>query len=117
MTTEFTTIMCCKCTIRFGMDESMYKVRQGDHDTFYCPNGHGQMFIVENTDTKDAELAALRVRCTDLEEQLVLLKKERDILKKERDELSAELEMWRPRADAAVSPASATSPEAPAATP
>jgi len=37
-------IFCYKCGVCFGMTDDMDNMRQRDKDTFYCPNGHGQVY-------------------------------------------------------------------------
>jgi len=48
--TEETTIVahtCGKCGVVFGLGERFLKARQEDHQTFWCPNGHGRVFTSE----------------------------------------------------------------------
>ena len=37
-------VTCYKCEIEFKMTTSLYDDLLKSHDTFYCPNGHGQAF-------------------------------------------------------------------------
>lgn len=35
---------CCNCGIPFGITEEIRDRRLEDHESFYCPNGHGQRY-------------------------------------------------------------------------
>lgn len=35
---------CCNCGMAFAMTHDFYNRRQEDGATFYCPNGHGQIY-------------------------------------------------------------------------
>lgn len=35
---------CCNCGVVFGLDSGLRAQRLNDHKTFYCPNGHGQVY-------------------------------------------------------------------------
>jgi hypothetical protein len=39
---------CGKCGVSFGLESRYYNNRHDDHDTFYCPNGHGRAFLAES---------------------------------------------------------------------
>lgn len=47
-TQNFTVTMvwedCCFCGIAFGMTKDFEQRRREDHQSFYCPNGHGQSY-------------------------------------------------------------------------
>jgi hypothetical protein len=45
--TSLELIICGKCGIEFAVPEYWRTKRLQDHHDFYCPNGHGQHFIVE----------------------------------------------------------------------
>lgn len=40
-------LTCSECGIVFSVSESYVDYRRRDHRTFYCPNGHGQVFNAE----------------------------------------------------------------------
>lgn len=47
-TTTWVTLVaetCFKCGIAFGMPDDYKKKRLEDHKAFYCPNGHGQVYV------------------------------------------------------------------------
>lgn len=35
---------CCQCGMVFAVSSSFQRQRQRQHDTFYCPAGHGQAY-------------------------------------------------------------------------
>jgi hypothetical protein len=39
-------VTCCKCQIEFGLPDDFYHIakQRADDLTWYCPNGHGQVF-------------------------------------------------------------------------
>ena len=37
-------VTCCNCGISFGVPGIVLRERKRDHESFYCPNGHGQHF-------------------------------------------------------------------------
>lgn len=43
-TETFTTIDCSQCGVTFALTADFEHRRRQDHVTFYCPNGHGQVF-------------------------------------------------------------------------
>jgi hypothetical protein len=43
-TITLATEQCYKCGITFAMPEQFQKNCQRDGETFYCPNGHGQVY-------------------------------------------------------------------------
>lgn len=45
ITLETTTCFRHDCGVVFGMEKEYYDGRVKDHQTFYCPNGHGQHFV------------------------------------------------------------------------
>lgn len=58
-TIEFTTVQCCECGTLFGMTETFRLKRQDDGATFYCPNGHSQVYCkprITELKEKNAEL-------------------------------------------------------------
>jgi hypothetical protein len=57
---------CCVCGIPFGMPRWLDEQRREDGKSFFCPNGHDQIF---SRSTKE-ELAEARRRLASLEEDL-----------------------------------------------
>jgi hypothetical protein len=51
-------VTCYKCHIPFGLPEDFETRARRTHETFYCPNGHGQAW----TGTSDLEQARQRAR-------------------------------------------------------
>lgn len=56
-TVTFTVLTCGECHVQFGMTTDMYQRRVGDKKTFYCPNGHPQVFRGESDSDKAQRLA------------------------------------------------------------
>ena len=52
--TDFKIENCYFCGTPFGLEKQYIAARRRDHGTFYCPNGHGQIY----TGTSDADLLA-----------------------------------------------------------
>lgn len=66
---EVVTIQCGKCGTYFGMQKSLRDRRVADHETFYCPNGHGRVYSAPKVDPIDAvkaDLTAATKRAEDL---------------------------------------------------
>ena len=67
MNTTFTHIgtyvveTCYKCGIAYGMPQYFHKqVREDTSKTFYCPNGHGQVYMTSETTRLRRQLDAER---------------------------------------------------------
>lgn len=43
-TTELYLETCCNCGVPFGLPEDLYNSLQESGNTFYCPNGHPQIY-------------------------------------------------------------------------
>jgi hypothetical protein len=37
-------IECAQCAIDFGIGDNFMRRRREDHGTFYCPNGHSNIY-------------------------------------------------------------------------
>jgi len=55
-TARFVIEQCYKCHIPFGITDDFYYRKQDDGTTFYCPNGHGQIFGTSNIQKLEKEL-------------------------------------------------------------
>lgn len=44
LSSEFRVSVCTKCGTVYAVLQNFIDERQDDHNTFYCPNGHGQHF-------------------------------------------------------------------------
>lgn len=62
-------INCARCGIRFGVSLPLLERRRNDHDTFYCPNGHGNVFPMP-VKPRDDELEDLRVELRETKDAL-----------------------------------------------
>lgn len=48
LTVGFDEITCWKCGIIFGVPTTWNSKRHEDHETFWCPNGHGAVFAAKS---------------------------------------------------------------------
>jgi len=53
-------IICATCQVEFEIPDSLYERRQGDGDTFYCPNGHPNIFKESLVTKLSRELAQIK---------------------------------------------------------
>jgi hypothetical protein len=60
--TTLALIECYLCGVQFGMTERMHLKRYEDGKSFYCPNGHGQTWVVSEADKLRNQLAQSRDR-------------------------------------------------------
>jgi hypothetical protein len=74
---EMSMIRCCCCDLEFMVPETLRKRRVADAMTFYCPNGHAQVFM------------------DSLGERIGALTKERDFWQAEAERLLAENDKLR----------------------
>jgi hypothetical protein len=84
--TSFTVLDCANCGVVFAVTDEFNTRRQWDGDTFYCPNGHANIFRGGEQSLKD-QIATLEKRVT---------------------RLNAEVDQERAHAAAAVKSANAT---------
>lgn len=52
---KIVTEVCIKCGVIFGLTGDYQQRRRWDHETFYCPSGHAQMYPAKNQVEKLAE--------------------------------------------------------------
>lgn len=68
---------CCKCGTAFAMDETLKGLRERDGATFYCPNGHGQIYTgspVALLAEKEAELKEMQEELRDAKTEITRLR-------------------------------------------
>lgn len=58
---ELNVLSCCACGMTFAVPKSWETDRRREHDTWYCPNGHGQHFPGK-TDAEKAKAEAEKLR-------------------------------------------------------
>lgn len=51
---------CCNCGVVFAMTRELRDRRQGDKQSFYCPNGHGQSYTGKSKADLERELKDAR---------------------------------------------------------
>lgn len=54
------TEVCISCGVAFGVPENWLNHRKKTHETFYCPNGHGQLY--GGLTAEQREIQALKSR-------------------------------------------------------
>lgn len=54
-------LTCSSCGVRYSLPDHMEKARREDHDTFWCPNGHGQHFPGKTEKEKRIEALELEI--------------------------------------------------------
>lgn len=69
-TADFEKVICCSYGIPFCMTDDLHAQRQKDGDTFYCPNGHSQMFTTGTEKVAEQELAKAREEIRQKSKQL-----------------------------------------------
>jgi len=71
-TAAFQTTNCYLCGVTFAMPVDLMQHRRDDRKTFYCPNGHGQVFAGKSEAEKLKEqLAAEQTRRATAETEAV----------------------------------------------
>lgn len=65
LTITLVTEECCNCGVLFGMTKEHQKQRRDDKQLFYCPNGHGQMYMGKSKDEQLREAREARQRAED----------------------------------------------------
>lgn len=48
LSTTYEVVACCNCGIHFAMPKDFINRRRQDHETFYCPKGHGNYYPQKN---------------------------------------------------------------------
>lgn len=75
-------IICCKCSIVFGVPNHWYNKRREDHKSFSCPNGHSQHFGGKsNIEKLKSDLRWQETRNFNLNNRLEFTKKSRNSYK------------------------------------
>lgn len=69
-TVKLVTEECCACGILFAMPEEVNKRLRTKGGTFYCPNGHSQVYTEPDIDILKRKLRAAENRAGDLNYQL-----------------------------------------------
>lgn len=56
-------VNCCVCDVGFYITQRYYRIRQKDHNQFFCPNGHGQAYLAATIgDVRDGKATFDRPR-------------------------------------------------------
>src|SRR6056297_900165 len=49
---QFEVLGCARCGITFGVPAKVVRERRRDHQSFYCPHGHGNHFPGQSAEEK-----------------------------------------------------------------
>lgn len=60
-TSDMNILSCANCGIMFGITADFEQRRRDDHESFYCPNGHSNVYRGEN-ETEKAKREAQRAK-------------------------------------------------------
>lgn len=58
----FIHVNCASCTVPFGVHKPVHQRRRNDGQTFYCPNGHTNVYRETRADQLEKELAKEKQR-------------------------------------------------------
>lgn len=72
---------CYKCGITFGMPEDFRDYCKRDKASFYCPNGHGQVYTRSKEQELEAALEAARTDTAYWRQELALSERRRSAIK------------------------------------
>ncbi|NBW14536.1 MAG: hypothetical protein EBR82_41710 [Caulobacteraceae bacterium] len=85
MTYGFTKVQCYKCAVEFYMPDILEATcRRHTDQSFYCPNGHGQVYKTSITDELRRERDLLKQQIAQKDDEIRL---EREAADKERKRL------------------------------
>lgn len=87
--TDFHQVDCCRCGVLFAFSEKYESERRGDHEIFYCPNGHGNHYpgkskiekLQDEILLRNAEIARREATETRLRDELATEERRRRSLK------------------------------------
>lgn len=91
-------ITCCSCYMHFAMDSAFNKKCLANHQTFYCPAGHGQSY------TGESEVQKLKRENQALASRVAWAETEAEEAKRQRKVARAQLTRTRNRIAAGVCP-------------
>jgi len=78
---EFITEECCNCGMPFAMTKDYQRRRLDDHESFYCPRGHGQHYSGKTEAQKLKKQLEQKQRMLEAESgRAALLEQQRDQL-------------------------------------
>jgi len=69
-TVKLVTEECCACGILFAMPQQVNERLRTKGGTFYCPNGHSQVYTEPDIEVLKRQLRAAENRATNLESSL-----------------------------------------------
>jgi len=69
-TAKLVTEECCACGILFAMPQQVNERLRTKGGTFYCPNGHSQVYTEPDIEVLKRKLRAAESRATNLESSL-----------------------------------------------
>ncbi|GAJ12235.1 unnamed protein product, partial [marine sediment metagenome] len=69
-TVKLVTEECCACGILFAMPQQVNERLRTKGGTFYCPNGHSQVYTEPDIEVLKRKLRAAESRATNLKDSL-----------------------------------------------
>ena len=90
-------LTCCNCFTHFAMDNDLYRRRNEQGGTFYCPNGHGQHFTENQVEKLKKQNASLSKRVDWAEDSARRARDEAEQVKRERTAIKGHLTRTRKR--------------------
>lgn len=102
---RLSTISCSECGITFAVPDVWDRDRRRDHKTFYCPNGHGQVYKGESDlEQAKAEAEALRGRLAAARQSAKFLREEKERVERSRSAIKGQLTKVKRRVAHGVCP-------------
>jgi len=108
-TLEIKHVTCFKCSVSFGMPSAFYESRKQDHESFWCPAGHEQIFVDKTDEQIKIEELAARLQSEQNERRYFeadskATHRKNSVLKKEKAGLKGQITKTRNRIKAGLCP-------------
>jgi hypothetical protein len=97
-------ITCCDCSTHFAMDEYLDQRLRSTGGTFYCPNGHGQVYTESEVQRLQKQLNSTKKQLTWAEETATRARLEAETVKREKAAIKGQLTKTRNRIANGVCP-------------
>jgi len=97
-------IRCASCGVAFGFSEGLRARRGEDGKTFYCPNGHTQVYRDSELEVARRELKAEQERRQRAETQRMEAERQRAIAERKASKATKALKNTMTRVEAGVCP-------------
>jgi hypothetical protein len=97
-------ITCCNCFTHFAMDKDLNQRLRSTGGTFYCPNGHGQVYTESEVQRLQKQLNSTKKQLTWAEEIATRARLEAKTVKREKAAIKGQLTKTRNRIANGVCP-------------